>query len=169
MSVYGVGCDGLMKIFLQPLSSAAGYEPFASMARALAGDSEQVAATVIESAIEELPIGATMVTVGGETAFSDVANEFAEPISVMTAATLLARCSASQGIVTAAGKATLLFSLLQPPPAILVLGAGLDAEPVVRFASELGWRVTIQDHRTVKVKISSSLRPPESVAVTVRL
>ena len=34
-----------------------------------------------------------------------------------------------------------------PPPRVLVLGAGLDAEPVVRFAAELGWRVTVADHR----------------------
>ncbi len=48
--------------------------------------------------------------------------------------------------------ATLLLSLLQPPPAILVLGAGLDAEPVVRFANELGWRVTVQDHRPAYIQ-----------------
>ena len=53
----GVGCDGLMRIFLQPLLAQAGYEPFATMARALAGDSEQAAATVIESDIDALPPG----------------------------------------------------------------------------------------------------------------
>jgi len=36
---------------------------------------------------------------------------------------------------------------IEPPPQILVLGAGLDAEPVVRFAAELGWRCTVYDHR----------------------
>jgi xanthine/CO dehydrogenase XdhC/CoxF family maturation factor len=50
------------------------------------------------------------------------------------------------------GEATILFSILQPPPRILVLGAGLDAEPVVRLASELGWRVTVQDHRPAYVE-----------------
>lgn len=34
-----------------------------------------------------------------------------------------------------------------PPLRLLVLGAGLDAEPVVRMAGELGWRVTVCDHR----------------------
>ncbi len=37
--------------------------------------------------------------------------------------------------------------VVEPPPRILVLGAGLDAEPVVRFAAELGWRCTVVDHR----------------------
>lgn len=40
-----------------------------------------------------------------------------------------------------------LCILVRPPPRLLVLGAGLDAEPVVRFAAELGWRTTICDHR----------------------
>ncbi|MDH3266002.1 MAG: XdhC family protein [Gammaproteobacteria bacterium] len=40
-----------------------------------------------------------------------------------------------------------LTVLVEPPPQVLVLGAGLDAEPVVRFAAELGWRCTVVDHR----------------------
>jgi xanthine/CO dehydrogenase XdhC/CoxF family maturation factor len=148
----GVGCDGLMKIFLQPLDCAADYEPFSSMMRALAGDCDQVAATVIESTIQRLPIGATMVTADGKLAFSDVADEHKAQIRVIAEATLLARQSDCHEIATAAGNATLLFSLLRPPPAILVLGAGLDAEPVLRFSNELGWRVTIQDHRPAYIE-----------------
>ena len=34
-----------------------------------------------------------------------------------------------------------------PPPQVLILGAGLDAQPVLRIASELGWRCTVVDHR----------------------
>lgn len=143
----GVGCDGLMKIFLQPLHPDTGYEPFATMVRALEGDSEQVAATVIESTLENLPAGATIVTIDGDVSYSDMDDEFAHQVSTIAKATLFARRSDSHKIVTKAGGATLLLSLLQPPPAILVLGAGLDAEPVVRFATELGWRVTVQDHR----------------------
>ena len=40
-----------------------------------------------------------------------------------------------------------LVFVVEPPPRVLVLGAGLDAEPVVRFAAELGWRCTVADHR----------------------
>jgi xanthine/CO dehydrogenase XdhC/CoxF family maturation factor len=32
-------------------------------------------------------------------------------------------------------------------PRLLLLGAGADAQPVVRFAIELGWRVVLNDHR----------------------
>jgi xanthine dehydrogenase accessory factor len=148
----GVGCDGLMKIFLQPLTPEAGYEPFTTMKRAFSGESEQVAATVIDSTIDELPAGATVVTINGELAFSDVDSAFEQQISAVIGTTLQARESASHEITTSAGNATMLFSLLQPAQRILVLGAGLDAEPVVRFAQELGWRVTIQDHRPAYIE-----------------
>jgi len=148
----GVGCDGLMRIFLQPLSPADGYEPFATMVKALEGDSAQVAATVIESGIGGLPVAATMVTVDGELAYTDVSDQFLQELSAIIGATLLEGQSASSVITAGDNEAKLLLSVLTPPPAVLVLGAGLDAEPVVRFAVELGWRVTIQDHRPAYVE-----------------
>ncbi len=143
----GVGCDGLMRIFLQPLLPQAGYEPFATMARALVGDTEQVAVTVVESAIDELAPGSTMVTVDGELVFSDVGQESVHELSTIVGATLLDGKSVTRSVSINGGEVKVLCAMLTPPPAILVLGAGLDAGPVVRFAIELGWRVTVQDHR----------------------
>lgn len=34
-----------------------------------------------------------------------------------------------------------------PPIALLLFGAGTDAIPLVRIASELGWQITVHDHR----------------------
>jgi xanthine/CO dehydrogenase XdhC/CoxF family maturation factor len=148
----GVGCDGLMRIFLQPLLAEHAYEPFATMVRALKGDTEQVAATVIESEIDDLPPGATMVTVGGELTFNDVAETHIQALSELIGSTLLKNHSSTRSISTDTGTASVLFAMLTPPPAVLVLGAGLDAGPVVRFAAELGWRVTVQDHRPAYIE-----------------
>lgn len=148
----GVGCDGLMRIFLQPLTADQDYEPFRTMASALEGDTEQVAATVIESALEDLPPGSTMVTVAGDLAFSDVADEYAQGIRETIGSTLLERQSATKVVPIDEAGVKVLFSLLQPPPAVLILGAGLDAEPVVSFACRLGWRVTVQDHRPAYIE-----------------
>jgi xanthine/CO dehydrogenase XdhC/CoxF family maturation factor len=48
-----------------------------------------------------------------------------------------------------------LYTRIDPPPALLVLGAGLDSEPVIRIANELGWRCTISDHRPEYVESRS--------------
>ena len=148
----GVGCDGLMRIFLQPLTPARRYEPFATMCRAYEGLSEQVAAVVLESAIDELGAGSALVTVDAAVAFSDVDPQYEQQIEVEAGAALLARQSKTTTIAVDGAEATILLSILRPPPRILVLGAGLDAEPVVRLASELGWRVTVQDHRPAYIE-----------------
>jgi len=148
----GVGCDGLMRIFLQPLQPGKNYEPFASMARAFAGDSAQYAVTVLESSLPGLAVGATVVSVDSTVAFSDIGDDFTEAVTAKAGMALQEMRSFSEDIDFQGGAAKLLVSLLRPPPEILVLGAGLDAEPVVRLASELGWRVTIQDHRPAYIE-----------------
>jgi xanthine/CO dehydrogenase XdhC/CoxF family maturation factor len=147
----GVGCDGLMRIFLQPLTPDKQYEPFSTMCKAYEGLTDEVAATVLESSIDELSPGSTLVTVDGKAAFSDIDQAFTEEIQAEAGEALLKGQSQVGSIAFEAGEARILFSVLHPPPRILVLGAGLDAEPVVRLAAELGWRVTVQDHRPAYV------------------
>ncbi len=128
----GVGCDGLMRIFLQPVTPDNQYEPFTTMCKAYAGLTDQVAATVLESDIDGLAEGSELVTVDGDVAYSDIGEKYAQQIQAEAGAALLQRQSKASTIATDGGQATILFSILRPPPRILVLGAGLDAEPVVR-------------------------------------
>ena len=137
----GVGCDGLMRIFLQPLESGNNYEPFTSMNRAYEGAREESALTVIASEHPELSAGAGIVSSDGSTSWTNISSELAGHLS-------LEECQEGfQSISLQNQKVEFLLSTLHPPPSILVLGAGLDAEPVVRLADELGWRVVIADHR----------------------
>jgi len=40
-----------------------------------------------------------------------------------------------------------LVQFLAPPPHLLICGAAPDAQPVAKTARELGWRVSVVDHR----------------------
>jgi len=40
---------------------------------------------------------------------------------------------------------------VRPPVRLIILGAGLDAVPLARFADDLGWRCTVVDHRPAYV------------------
>jgi xanthine dehydrogenase accessory factor len=46
-----------------------------------------------------------------------------------------------------AGSRTIFTEVLQPPPDLMVCGAGDDARPLVAFAAAAGFRVTVVDHR----------------------
>lgn len=141
----GVGCDGLMRIFLQPLGGHNNYEPFRSMCLAFNGTKQQTAITVLESPRSDLPAGATMVSRGDGSFWSDVEDRFTAVLSDLD------QKEGRKQVAIDGDEISLLVTSLHPPPALLVLGAGLDAEPVVRLADEMGWRVTISDHRPAYV------------------
>jgi xanthine/CO dehydrogenase XdhC/CoxF family maturation factor len=60
---------------------------------------------------------------------------------------LAGKLSSTRSIDIDAATAAVLLAIVRPRPRLLILGAGLDAEPVCRLASELGWRISVFDHR----------------------
>lgn len=144
----GVGCDGTMRVLLQPLTIETGYQPFAAIAEVLGGHEPASIAIVISGDLAEFHVGASVLfrqdgrqCFGGSEAMADaIANHLSE-----SAPPTLAQVSLS------GGKCDVLFTRIMPAPALLVLGAGLDSEPVVRIANELGWRCTVCDHRPAYV------------------
>lgn len=146
----GVGCDGLMRIFLQPLTAANAYQPLASMCRAFAGDTVAIAATILEPAGTS---GASWVSIDGRVVFDGIDPVLRPRLRRAAEEALQAGRSGTTDIVYGADcPARVLFSILRPPPRILVLGGGLDAHPVLKLANELGWRVIVQDHRPAYIE-----------------
>jgi xanthine/CO dehydrogenase XdhC/CoxF family maturation factor len=143
----GVGCNGLLRVFLQPLQAARHYQPFAAIADALTGADVAGVATVVASANAAAPLGATVVVRAGAHDGFDVADTAARQLAEQNRAIVDAGGSA---LVTEAG-VTVLHAPLKPIPKLLVLGAGLDAVPLVAMAAELGWFVTVADHRPAYV------------------
>lgn len=45
------------------------------------------------------------------------------------------------------GRIDILSEVIHPPVPLLIFGAGYDAVPVVQFAKQLGWHITVIDHR----------------------
>lgn len=143
----GIGCNGLFRLLLQPLSATDEYAPFAAIAERMRGDDPGATATVVESDDPRLPAGATVVSAGATPFAWQVAPHWREPLlggcrEHADAATAVLRRESVAGHA-----ATVLYAPLRPLPRLLVLGAGLDAVPLVAMAQQLGWRVTVADHR----------------------
>src|SRR5262249_60544928 len=56
------------------------------------------------------------------------------------------------------------LEIIAPPPHLLVVGAGHDAVPVARLASEGGWDVTVADPRSA---YADAARFPQAIRVIV--
>ena len=139
----GVGCNGLLRVFLQPLLPANDYQPFAAIAQRLAGTRPAGLATVIESDRPDLALGVTAIV---DDSTEQVFGAEVGAAGILRSAGRVAM-KTGEAHLTAEQGCRILSAPLRPIPRLLVLGGGLDAIPLVGMAAELGWFVTIADHR----------------------
>lgn len=142
----GVGCDGIMRVFVQALTTANGYQPFEAIAGALQGDRPARLAMVVESAHPEIRAGAAAIAARDRVQGLGLSDVSAARLLRDIAGPVFAH------IALDGSDMSVLATTIQPSPRVLVLGAGPDAEPVVRFAAELGWRCTVADHRDAYIE-----------------
>ena len=148
---FGLGCNGTVHVLLQRLPVSAPL--FARLCAVEQGRAVAAQAIVIEKS------GDWWVNIG-ETIAIGVEHEakaaFADPaLTALVQAELISVCQQGRSqLLQLNGPAdlgqqrlTLLLEYLPPRPALIVVGAGHDAEPLVRLAVLMGWRVTVVDGR----------------------
>ena len=136
-SVWGLalGCTGIVEVLLERV-------PFQTPVRFATGEDEgpRVIATVLESG-DKIIVDSDGAVLSG----SDDAG--IAPL-VQEALGFLARgISGLTAIRTDGAPQQVFFDVIQPPLPLLVFGGGNDAIPLVRLAHDLGWAVTVVDHR----------------------
>ena len=160
----GVGCDGTMRVLLQPLSPETDYQPFAAIADILEGHEPATLAIVIGAESSLIKAGASLLLQNGDDSMFGLSNSVAQSIARSIDEK---EPTATHQVHTTEGNCTVLYTRIAPSPALLILGAGLDSEPVVRIASELGWRCTVIDHRPAYLKSRSYPEPTKTLCCPV--
>ncbi|MEO5903649.1 MAG: XdhC family protein [Gemmatimonadaceae bacterium] len=176
----GLGCNGLIDVLLEPLTSTQARAVAALLSRALHKDSRSVLATVI--GIGEFGNGSP-----GVGAHALLTSDAVKTIGDWGDGSILDRAKASTDDALAAGRRGLItevesvqvaFEVVTPAVPLVICGSGPDAVPLVRFATQLGWDVTVVDHRPVAhapvdrfpeakvVECADSSKLKESVALT---
>ena len=144
----GIGCNGVIKVLLQRLDAEDGYEPFESVAQLHLDAQPAICATIVDSETAVLPLGATLVGRGNDYLAWQIPDEALK--------TIRQQCENTPGNANPrllrhdlAGQTfTVLYAPLKPVPRLLILGAGPDAVPLLNMAEEVGWLVTVVDHRS---------------------
>jgi xanthine dehydrogenase accessory factor len=131
----GAGCEGAMRILLEP----AGRETLAATALAAAGRAAQrgeMSSLIVVHDSDELPLGTY-----------HAASEL--PMVLQDAWRSALTESTSRTVVwdRDGARQRAFAQFLAPPPQLLICGAGPDVSPVVVAARNLGWGVTVVDHR----------------------
>jgi xanthine/CO dehydrogenase XdhC/CoxF family maturation factor len=141
----GLGCNGAIEVFVEPTGPD---DPVWRAVRAARDDEATVAvATVVEGAGDVAAGGRALFWADGrrEGSLGDAGVD-AEVGGLAEAARHELR-SRVHPVQSAGGALRVFVEVLHPPMRLVVCGAGHDAIPVVRVASQLGWRVLVVDRR----------------------
>lgn len=139
----GLGCEGLMQVLLLRCTADSGYEPVKSLLDAT--QRRDVHAVAIDLTNGDF--------VGVDQAGTPTSASSRDSSVLLQVA--IGRAQPADSPVRRAGiqqspdnSSARYFSVQSESPAsLLVCGAGPDVEPVFFFARQLGWQVTIVDHR----------------------
>ncbi len=148
----GMGCRGVVRILLE----AARENPLLDFWRESFEQRKRGAVATLISKPKGFPLqtGAKIFAWSKdnfETTFnlSDVQNnDFLQTVFADTFQALTENCSGAKIYEIERGAIKIFIETINPPVSLLLFGAGYDAIPVVDFAKNLGWRVSVIDHRT---------------------
>lgn len=148
-SVFGLnmGCRGVVRILLEPA------EPklFGFLDRRLNSRHPGVVATVVGDAIvssgKDVLVGARLMIDETNTLASGLGSE-ARTVLARDCFTALENKKSSLDVYEFG---EVFIEYIAPPVPLIVFGAGHDAVPLIRLAKDLGWRVTLVDHRPVAI------------------
>jgi xanthine dehydrogenase accessory factor len=132
----GVGCEGQVDVYVEPASEAR-----SSVRQLLDGREPFAVATII--GMGDARCGMRRVVTAAR-ADGDLGSADLNRVATARARELLE--TGESGIYEISGR-SVFFDVLTPPPQLVVLGAGDDARPLVRFAADVGFRVVVVDRR----------------------
>ena len=196
----GLGCNGLIDVLLEPLQPGRAKYFAKFLSRAVEADRLSVLATVIRvappranSSVDTEAIlsgdsetGGAAPSIGAHALFTgnriEKSGEWGSgnTLARATADSDEAFAAGRRGMVREYGPVEVAFEVLAPAIRLVVCGSGPDVLPIARFGSEMGWDVTVADHRSVDdshrarfpgarvVECAEALRLAEVVQLTPR-
>lgn len=144
---WGLGCNGAITVFVEPSEQAGATAEI--LRNAIEKERPVALATVIESTDERVARGARVVAgTGGSAARGTLGDPDLDRSAASSAlGGLAAGESRVEVMETPYGELKLFIEVFEPPPRLVVCGAGHDAIPLVAHAAGLGWRVAVADDR----------------------
>ncbi len=148
----GLGCDGEVDIFVAP-STRPGFPEAADQLRTLlAQDNAFAAVTVLgktsssgTAASTQTPIDGRMLILGANPNLAASTGDAGVDEALLAAANDAADAGVSRTVLVDGVRA--FVEVFEPPPYLIICGAGDDAIPLVESAAAVGFRVAVVDHR----------------------
>lgn len=132
----GLGCEGAMRILLTRIDKANQYQPFAYAVKCKQEQREGAVAFAVSSSQWDL----------GQSWHLECESN-PEYLRAAMTNSIRNKAAVTIEVPNAKSDSHIFVAPIELPARLLVLGAGADAAPVAMLAAQLGWQVTIADHR----------------------
>ncbi len=137
----GLGCNGAVDIFVQPVTSAETLDTARRVRTLLAEDAPFTVSTVVRG--PSTALGRMLVAGDGPPVGSTGIPALDGEVARRAQALLMVGESQFYDIESAG----VFTDVHVPPPRLVICGAGDDAIPLATHGSQVGYRVTVVDHR----------------------
>ena len=173
-----LGCNGVIHILLEPIRMSVVSSHLTFIADCLRNQKLGVVATVFRVDGEfQARVGSRVLVQEDGSVAEDIRNPVLSAAlledclnAVRTKQSSVKEYRFLEGVVEA------FIEVIHPPVPLFIFGGGPDAIPIARFAKELGWHVTVIDHRpahATKERFSAAdaliFARPEEIADKVQL
>lgn len=162
-----LGCEGTIHILLESVDYTDQNNPVELLRKTSRQDHPVVLITILaaKNSIHDLAGKRLLVTDKNQQEIK-LSNDYSADALILTDAlqVLNAKQSLTQNYRIKGENARLFLEVILPAPHLTIYGAGNDAQPLLRMAAGLGWRVSIIDGRAPQATIQ---RFPEAESVTV--
>ena len=138
---YGLGCDGEVWVLMEAASAVD-----ATMSALQMALTERKSAVLLLSFEQGDPAGTRIVL--GDAISSKLGSDVSEETRELATRAIRENRAVESKPGSNTSFPALICLPIKPPTKLHVFGAGEDAEPIVRFAAELGWEVWVSDGRT---------------------
>jgi len=162
----GLGCRGVIRVLLEPVTAIPDAADFVSFAeKCLHQQQAGIVATVVDAGEGAVRIGSRLLSVAGSTVASDIENAEVKAALEKHLSEIQGPMGSGLKVLNLRDASVEVFlETIQQPTPLIVFGAGHDAMPLVRLGKELGWHVTVVDHRPA---YATAKRFPEADAVVI--
>lgn len=146
---FGLGCNGVVHVLIESLSDASASSQLEFIADCFDRNQLGVIATIFRVAGKTpAKVASRLFLKQDRTVVNNIEDSlFAQKVLENAYQVLHEKRSSVESYLLANGIAEVLLEVIQPPVPLLIFGAGHDAIPVVDFAKQLGWHVTVIDDR----------------------
>jgi len=148
-----LGCQGEVFILLEPVNFTDTHNPLELLRETFQLSSPSVLATVLKTDNPKIAQAAERLLLlhNGETKSGNINTDFVDAQLLQDMRDVLSSgTSVSQDYAYGGAHIRIFLEMVKPAPVLNIYGAGNDAQPLVKLAKGLGWRVNVIDGRPLQ-------------------